>query len=359
MPASARARRAKQRLAWALGLIVISQLLVATLFDYRWPLVRSGQLATLFGRLSRGPAPDIVFLGSSRMASDIVDKEAGECLERATRSRRKITTLNASVAAGDPVAEEHVLQQMLRVGVRPRLAVVEVGPEFCNWYCAAYQYNALRLLRWDHVPEHGWNTIRSGQGGRLAGARLVPVFQYRERLWEIASEWVKTGTLTNPITIEPQAFPEPLPRTPTNAPLNWSALLQMKGPTLSADLRQKMDEGAQFVRRSWLRQFRVSDVARRYLHRLLAHCAEHDIEVVLVFPPLTSYHRKVYTPEMEQRFAEFVAEFAGRPGVRYVDCRDWVPDEMFCDTHHLTPQGGVFFTRLFTQRILTALWSAG
>src|SRR5262249_48066208 len=160
--------------------------------------------------------------------------------------------------------------------------------------------NVIRLLRWDHMSEHLWDTLRSGQASRLAAARLLPTFQYRERLWEIAGDWLKTGAPKHPLTIEPHAFPAPPARTPTATPVNWAQLLHMKWPTLTPDLQQKMDEGAHFVRRSWLRQFHVSDVSRRYLHRILDLCREHGMEVVLVYPPLTSYHRRIYTPEMEQ-----------------------------------------------------------
>src|SRR5437763_8271 len=119
-----RGRRGRAALLWAAGLFAASQLTLSLLLDYVCPSVRSTWFANVDQVWrSRPVGPDVLCLGSSRMASDLLPAalklafrdELGEVAPR--------RILNLAVPCGDAISSEFVLRRLLRQGARPELVV--------------------------------------------------------------------------------------------------------------------------------------------------------------------------------------------------------------------------------------------
>jgi hypothetical protein len=110
-----------------------------------------------------------------------------------------------------------------------------------------------------------------------------------------------------------------------------------------------------FPRQS-LRYYTLGGNCPASLERILARGQQRGFQVLLVSPPVASVHRKEYTPEIERAFQDYLASVRQRFPCRFVDCRDWLDDSLFVDSHHHHPEGGRYFSRLLTYRVLVPLW---
>jgi hypothetical protein len=329
-----RGRRARRLLLAALGMFLVAQQTITLLLDHALPLLRFPSARAVFGQMvSRTGGPDLVVLGSSRLQEGVLESEAVRLLQGPSRG---VNVLNAAVPGGDGVAQRWMLTRLLDAGARPRLVVLEVSPEFLNGYSFFAGANAIRLMRWDDLPRHGLSVARSPQFGRAVAARLVPVYQHREELWKLA-----TGQLGGPLSV---------PRVPTgiNPPAYPPELPDGPPPPVSDEVRARTLELAGQVRTSWLRSYRVAPLYVETFKDMVRRCREAGCEVVALSPPVSSLQRAAYTPEIEAAYRAVIDEL----GCRHVDCRGWMEDGYFYDSHHLTALGAVHFTRLLTQRVL-------
>src|SRR4051812_43336487 len=191
---------ARRRLTVALGAFLAAQVAFGLLLDYRWPLLRFPSAQDVASRVASRPSgPDVITLGSSRLAEGLVEQEAASLLERECCLSREAHVLNAAVPGGDFVTQRWMIRQLLNAGARPRLVTVEVGPEFFNWYSYWAGMNGVRFLRWDDLPQHGLAAVRSPGAGPAVMARLVPVYQHRGQIQKLIGSGLRA----------PLAFAEP------------------------------------------------------------------------------------------------------------------------------------------------------
>src|SRR5262249_37525018 len=106
----------------------------------------------------------------------------------------------------------------------------------------------------------------------------------------------------------------------------------------------------------WLSHYRIGGNNPAALRRMLARCRDLDIQVVLLAPPLAEPHRRYYKPEIESAFMNHIKSLVADFGCQFVDSRDWAQDRLFRDHHHLFPDGGDYYSRLLTYRVLVPLW---
>lgn len=321
--------RPRRVLLMALGIFMAAQLGFGLWLDHVAPLFRFTSLRLLVERLAGRATPvDMLVLGSSRLEGALVESEAARLGQPGL--------FKACVPAGDPTAQEAVAECLFALGARPRRVVVELSPEFFvrSNFCAGW--NGLRLHRWADLPAHIVQIAVTNQLGRVATARLFPTYQYRELIWKEIAD--KTFPPKNPVQ---------LPDSGGNHRIvNPSDSIPPQTPAQVASLA----EGGRLVARSWLRDSRFDPVNVRALERLVATCREHGAEVWLVTPPLSAPHRGTFTPAIEARYQEILAATL----CRHIDCRDWMADGWFLDSHHLGPEGGLAFTRRFSREGLLA-----
>lgn len=341
---SVRAQRARQVLIGAIALFLVTQFTAALSLDYVWPLLRFQSAREVIGRMvERESGPDVIFLGSSRMAGAIVEPQVEQDLARACRLSHRLTTLNAAVPAGDPAAQERVLDEALKRGARPRLVVIEVAPEFFSQYGFCAGMNGVRLYRLHELHAHVGVIASQSYLGRLAQARFVPLYQHREQFWALAA-----GRLDGPITVSRPAFGPPPPITAPPVPDKGPPT----EPSITADQLKEFAESAWMIRTKWLGDYHITPGNSQAVRRMIARCRESGIEPWLMTTPVSSPHRAIYDETIEAKYQQVLAAF----DCRHIDSRDWIADAYFRDCHHLRFEGGEVFSRLITQRLLAPYW---
>lgn len=321
--------RSRRVLLMAVAIFAAAQLGFGLWLDHVAPLFRFTSLRQQARRLmERETPPETLALGSSRIEGALIETEAERLGVRGL--------FNANVPAGDPTAQEAVLKRLIASGARPRRVLVELSPEFFvrTNFCAGW--NGLRLHRWADLPDHIIQIAVTNQLGRVAAARLLPIYQYRDLIWkEIAG--VAFPAVEGSSTAEAKG-------EPSRRVVNPNDIVPPQTPAHVA----KLAEGGRLVGRSWLRDTRIDQVNIRALDRILAICRDMGAEAWLITPPLSAPHRGTFNPELEASYQEIISA----TGCRHIDCRDWMADGWFHDSHHLRPEGGLAFTRRFAREVL-------
>lgn len=347
--------KARSALAWAAVFFVLLQLAGSLLFDHVWTSVRFPSAAQVVARLDR--KPDIVFLGSSRFGTDVNETEIGWEIQQQRQLPRRPEVLNASVPAGDLIAADYLLDQILRHGARPKLAVIEVSPETLNRFNEWFFFHVRRQVRWVDTPALFVDICRSKQLGRLLSARLVPWHVHRRQIWTDAfagaqaccSRWFgaevrKPSAI--PFTAAAQARPA----------IDWEEVLRKARSRPDAKQLEYTQIGVGQPLR-WLKNYRIGGASVHALERLIDRCRQHEIEVVLVGVPVSAPHRQTYTPPIDSAFVAHMKKVSQAHQCRFVDYRDQVPDALFNDNHHMRPEGAIYFSRRLSQEVLAPAWT--
>lgn len=323
-------QRSRQRILWGFGIFMMIQFIAGVVIDYGYPLIRSRRMSELFAQVHEmRHSPSTLFLGSSRSQAAIDDQMLDD-------------SFNAAVPSGDALICDHLLEELLRAGVRPRRLVLEASPEFFNSWNACYEYNAIRLLRWEHLPEHLIGVIYSNQAGRLVLSRFLPLLVHREHLWALAHQWGTTGKTRSALRVQPRTFPS------KELCFSRGSSVSPIVPELTPALRHLMENGAQDVRRRWMVDYRISPAEQRALARVVKRCEREGIELIVLIPPVTSFQRATYDDAIKRPFLQMLEVETSRQVTR-IDAWDWLPDAAFVDSHHANRLGSLLFTQRLRQ----------
>jgi hypothetical protein len=345
-------RRGRAALLGAGGLFVLAQLLGGWLLDRYGAAVRFPSAVRVLAEAPRGGCgPDVVILGSSRFQR-LSAAEAQWLLRLEHPEAGPLRVHNAAVPAGDPIAEDYVLERLLRQGARPRLAVVEVSPDTVNHYNQYFAMHIHRQVTWADTPAYFMDICRSGELKKLAATRLVPLYAHRRELRRQAVLAVARLFETPPPAPEP---PDPTPAVSAPVALPWAELLQVGLPPLSAEQAAAREAMA---RDTWkrFRDYRPGGTTAAALERLLRRCRRSGVEVVLVGAPNASYYNRNYTPEINTAYLRYINGLTQTYGCRFLDYRDAAPDQLFEDLNHLNDEGGRYFTCKLTHELLSPYW---
>lgn len=323
---------------WLLGTFVIAQGVAGVWFDYVQPRVRFSHLYRQFDLLEEQPPPDVLCLGSSRFGTCLSDAEMAEQLRLGSRGP---SVFNLGVPLGDVVASENTLEQVLRQGLRPKLVLLEISPEFVSARNAWLEYHVDRHLRWDHVPRFWRDVWGQGQGGKWLEERLLPWYVHRKGYWNAWGDWA---------TLAWRAWRGG--GTLQDARRDWERTLDLDNRS-RIEIGQPRTEAVLKTLRSNLEPFRPGGATARSLNRILTRCRRMGIAVVLVAPPLRSDHRQLYTADVEAAFRRYLDQLGEYYHVQFWDGRTALADERFLDNQHADAQGAREFSRrLCSQPIL-------
>ena len=338
---SATPTRGRRVLLWALGLFVLLQQGIGLILDRRVVEMRFTVLRPHLARLQAGAPPDIVCLGSSRTGSSIIDGELTRVL-RAETGDAKLRAFNSAIPVGDTVAVDFVVGQLLTRGIRPRLVVLELLPEEVNRTNTWVPTHIFRQLTWADVPEHLRNIVTTSNLLRFLTSRLLPTYAFRK---EILRE---VGLVPGPPEMQPIGDPD------AGSNLDWFRILGAdKLPPAEAAVRTRA--GTWGIQKD-LVNYAIGGPSRAALERTLTRLRAAHIEVLLLGIPVATAHREQYTPEIERDFQNYLHDLRERFGVRYVDCRASLADELFLDHHHAMPAGGVQFAGILGRDVLAPFW---
>jgi hypothetical protein len=318
------------------------QLLGGLLLDHFVLAVRFPEANAIVERSATEGSPDVVILGSSRFRGIDVD-EIARFLPGDGSPRR---ILNASVAAGDPIAADFVFERLLEQGqgATPRRILIEVSPDTLNHRDYWLRYHLQRQITWAELPAYLSDAWAMREIGTLFLSRTVPLYYFRGKIAdEVARRW----------SDESVARPERLPKgvRRATAHVNWDELLCVEPRPLTPRQLALFRAGVDHPRRM-LADYQTGGNAGAALERVLQRCAARGIQVVLVGAPVTSWYRSTYTPEINAAYHACVTELCRAHGCDFFDYGARVPDYLFVDVHHLSAEGAVYFSRLLARELL-------
>jgi hypothetical protein len=320
-------KRAKRVLALAALLFVAVQLCIGLALD-RAPLrVRFREAADALDRVrNAGPTPDVVLFGSSRFKALILPEVTEARLrERLGEGAPRVTSL--SFNGGDLIGTDILLQRVLAQGARPRIALIELTPEWLRYPVPFINGQLLRAFTWsdvvDWLPELLLGTKRT-----LICARLFPVYCYRNEL---------------------------LTWTTGRAPPYLAA------PESPSHSRRAQRDDPRHGAQRWHRRMRgysVSEHAIAVLERILDRCRYAGIECVLVEPPVSSEHREILGGELERAFRDALERLRAKRDLPFADFSDRLPDDGFHDSTHGNRSGGERFSVIVADEVIEPRWRA-
>ena len=316
------ARRARRVLALAAALVLAAQLGVGVALD-RAPLaVRFADAdRVLAAARAQTPAPEVVLLGSSRF-ENALDPRLVEAALRERLGARAPSVASLAVDGGDLVASERILGDLLASGVHPRLAVVELTPEWLRRPVPFLNAQLVRAFDWDDVW-HWLPELAAETRGTLVRARLFPVYHYR---LELLGWWVGRPP---PYLAAPRAGLAPAKRRAPDDPAAGAP---------------------RWARR--LAHYSVSERAEATLARLLASCRAAGVECVLLLPPASSAQRALYGARIDDAWEGALLRAADGRALAVVDHRERLPDAEFRDSSHANRAGRERYSRIVSDELL-------
>lgn len=353
MPQRRRGVRSRRILFWGAGGFVFLQVLTAWFFDYAGFLLRFPQLAQYLDELHARPAA-VLCIGSSRFGCCMDPPFMTRTLRQATGDPT-LRVKNLSVPVGDFLASECVLRHVLALpGPRPRAVLLEMCPESTNHLNYWVDVHIKRSFRWTDVPENLYGCVRTGNGLRLLTSRALPVFMHRETLRDAGWTWVRELLDCPPPPVDVPSDGDAGGAAPA---LDWDKIVASRHAVSESVRAQNFESGLKKAGQL-LRNYSPGGPAEAALNRLLQLCADNGVEVILVGAPVCKEHRQtLYTPAIDAAYYAFVQEICARHGCRFLDLRDALPDNLFADNHHATPQGALVLSRRVTLESLVPLWT--
>jgi hypothetical protein len=241
------------------------------------------------------------------------------------------------------------LNRLLAEGIRPDWVLVEASPYFLfmhtnraqdNEYLpmprvqrrdvavlSRYHGNAHQFRKaWREVQCLPWHSHRHLVQNWLTPT-WVPTSKRIDHLWSHTDEW---GW---------EAFPAYIARYK-----NF-----YRTPKFLADQRAFMDS---------LNKQTPSETIQNAFRELVEVCQREKIGVVLVRVPESTYIRKGYSSDLNQKVERFYAQLSQATKVRIVDASAWVDDAEFVEGMHLAPEGATTYTRRLEQELLTQIFPA-
>jgi hypothetical protein len=345
---------------WLAIFFVVGQFGSGWAIDRQWPQIRFPHLYERLQRLDGQPNPPaVVCLGSSRIGLLLNGPELTHYL-RGLTGDRQAWAFNGGVPLGDTLSDERILEELLKRGIRPRCALIEVSPLAVlerNPWAGLY---AERQLHWSGLPYHVADVARQGQLLRTIQYQFLPLYGYR---WQICQ--ALSGALDECAAAQGKSQGNPyavdLPESAADANAD---LLLTKGATwnvtaaqqpVSAEQLQASRVSVEQLTRD-LRNYRPGGNLAGALERVVRLCQDNGVEPILVGVPVTSTFRDCVTTEMEASYREFLNQFCRQHHCRFVDYYSALPDSLFFDYHHVTRDGGKWFSRKVTADVLVPLW---
>lgn len=337
-----RDRHAFLILSWFLGVFALVQVVGSVAFDYFVPRVR---FAYLYRQYEKGAALEqpwsIVFLGSSRTGTCLMDAQASDLLhQRFGASTGEV--VNLAVPLGDLLCSDSILKEVLAQGHQPRIVVVEVCPEFLNAHNAWLEHYLERQLCWHELPRFASELQENQLLGKMAEYRLLPLYAYHKGFW---NAWSDEGE-----KLWKRLRHQPTAQDSASRRREWERILGTFEQITPKEKEEKIQSGLKLTR-TGLRDYAVGGQGAQALQNIIARCREHHCELVLYLPPFPTVHCELYDAGIEQAYQQQLSQVAS-PSVTFFDGRHTLHDALFLDSHHANAEGGVRFTEQLMQHVL-------
>ncbi|HZU34289.1 MAG TPA: hypothetical protein VFA18_00185 [Gemmataceae bacterium] len=375
MATRTRCRRSRGRsvLLWGVALFLLLQLAVSVVVDrYGMPVRLPEAVADLLPLASRPELADVIVLGSSRSYLGIDPQHATQDLSQCIG--KPVNVFRAAIFAGDLPTEEYMLQRVLALGGRPRIALIEISPEFLARHNDWMLEHIRRQVTWENSPIYLPQIIHESKIGPYLRGRCLPLYAYRLPLWQEAQRlwmtgwagWMQAYRLAGRLagSQEPRALIEG--QRPTTAEIlhhcgldrgcRVAGAIHPRGDVRAEPNQQEAAQRGAARIQPWLQHYETGGLSVAALERILTCCQRQGIVPLLIVPPLASAHRALYTPEIDRLFYARVNQLRKEYALGVTDYRSCLPDSYLFDNHHLTPAGSLIFTDLIVRELLAPVW---
>jgi hypothetical protein len=271
--------------------------------------------------------PLLVMLGSSRTDRAL---KAGQLNGLPGPEGKPYLAYNLGLPGAGPLRMGLTLRELLEVGIRPRLLLVE------------FVFPFLNEPHRDVSSEEAWPM---GPWLSLTELfRLCPYYRYPGR---IIGDWIEMRLATSYgmrseiqrrvcEVCDPDTFHV---EVPPHDPWGYEIPEPL---TDKVRAREIVNTVRMYVR--GLRRYCLGEGPTRALRDLMTLCRREQIPVVLVLMPESSAFRRLYNPEGLAEALRLLEELRDTYGAKVIDGSNWVADGDFIDGHHVVASGAAVFT---------------
>src|SRR5262245_4864059 len=332
---SSPARRARSGLLWFVVAALVLQVGMGPMVTRRWSDVLDPAYHEKLSRLRKlvAAAPPeaykVLGLGTSRMEFGLHAQALADELGRPA------CCFNLALPGAGPVRNLINLRRVLADGFRPDLVLVEVMPPlFARGNLMgdvtagvlpvpSLRYEELELLqRYDRRPGLRWEWARS------------VLTAWHHHRFAIVKKFAPR--LLPPRQLRPEGIEG---RIRDEGPDGWYAF------RVRADEAALISRAARDFFRGRLKRMDADSPMALGLRDLLVLCRDEGLPAALVLMPEGPTFRGWYGSRFEAELKTFLAGLERDFGVRTIDARGWVDEELFVDSHHLIAEGAEVFTR--------------
>jgi hypothetical protein len=294
------------------------------------------------GFAHRGPGRPLtlVFVGSSHTHNGI-DAGAAEAA-LSGQLGRPVAAFNFGCPAAGPATGALYLRRLLADGVKLDAAVIEVHP-----LLLAAQTRVPPEARWlgpvrlwpEEVPVVRRFGLPTDSGSHGVRRWLLPLYEYRSPMLD---RYVKTLSLA-------QAPVGGLPDDDARGGTRLRDVPPDERPKLLARARREYAE--------CLTCYRPGGCGVAALRDALGTCRAAGVRAAVLLTPESSEFRGWYPEPGRSELASLLAGLSREFACPLFDAREWLPDELIGDGHHLTGPGAGAFTQRLAREAL-APWLA-
>jgi len=351
-----RTRRARATIFCSLTGFALLQLALAVSIELWSPQFRDpyyGQRINLLRRRNVTVAPrpfTVLMLGTSRTRNGLL----GKTLERQLGQvqSRPVVVFNFGQDSAGPMTELVNLKRLLADGARPDLLLIEVWPPLLCEQEAFDEVGELRLpahrLRPDDLPlvEHYAKPLRSNLRREWWQATLVPWYGHRLKIFSCVA----------PLLISRQSRYEGIDHLDDTCSFDYDWAKSHVGRDPDGEKYAAALERARSAYGPILADFRLGEPHCEALNELLTLCRESNIATALVMMPEGPEFRSWYRPDDWSMLENYLGTISRTYRMPLINCRTWIAENDFLDSHHLRIDGAAEFTRrLGTEAILPML----
>jgi hypothetical protein len=320
---------------WGIASFLALQLGLATAIDNWVPELRDPMYGYRIHHLRRRTLdvsprpPTVVMLGTSRTELSFMGLRVEEQLTEELGICPVV--FNFGISGGGPVTELVMLERLLAQGLRPDFVLIEALPSALAGQTPCLDVHRLTV-------------------DRLFLNDLDVVGQYPEAPSELRTRWWEDWPVpwySHRFAILKQVAPALIAGRFMGD--NFDRI-DASGWTLMPFVRQSpesYERGVEHARKTYADSFvhfRLGGTGAQALRALLDRCRQEGLAAALVLMPEGTDFRAFYTPEAWGQIHGFLDGLSNEYHVPLINAREWVDDENFVDSHHVTTAGAMEFS---------------
>lgn len=337
--------QARPALMWTLVFFLAGHLILGVYLIHCHPELCDPEfhfrLRDLRARVSEtSERPLALALGSSRVVFGLRPESVmGETAEP--------VLFNFAMLGVGPVGERLVLHRVLKMGIKPKWAFIEVWAPFLPQSGFSNEEDILfrRDMYWSDLPTISRLYHRRGEAaGRVFAEMVTPALHYRMAVLNRCA----------PVLMPPTLLAESEFNNLLRAHLDgfgWVPFhLDRPDPAEIGTHIQR----AHLMTKPLFDHFCINAISDKALHEMLDECRANDIRVAFFLMPEHSLLRGWYPP-MQAKLTTYLQRLSEDYRAPILDARAWCGDEDIPDCCHLSPRGARAFSARFGHEVYRPL----